>query len=144
MQPLGLARAAARAEQLRLRRLARRLARRAALFAVAALLLACALLALHAAALIALAHHMPGEYAALCLAGIDVVLVLPLLLLVRRTRRPDREEREAGLLRDQALAPFSDGLAFARLLLRSDSLLRLLDLLARLLLSRRGPPEPRE
>lgn len=118
MPSFRLARVAAQAERLRLQRQAARLARRAALLGVFTFFFGLALLALHVAALIALARHMPAEYAALCVAGADLALALLAVLLARRTMQPDTAEREARALRDQALAPFIGTLAVARPLLR--------------------------
>ncbi|OJY67859.1 MAG: hypothetical protein BGP12_20480 [Rhodospirillales bacterium 70-18] len=140
---------AAQAEGLRLRRLARRVAVRAAFAAAAGVFLLAALAAVHVAVVLALACRMPPQYAVLWVAGGDVLLALILFLLARRASRPDRLERDASALRDQALAPLRarmvalrEGADVGRLLLRTDGLWPRLSILLALVVGMLNPRKP--
>ena len=121
MRGLGLARIAARAEWLRLRLFARRQARRAALAAVAAVFLVAALAVLHVAGAMALACVVRPIWAALIVAGIDVVIAAIFALLASRDR-PGPAEREALQVRmvaqEEVLATVSLATLLARYLRR--------------------------
>ncbi len=101
MRALRLARIAAEAEGLRLRQMASRRASQAALAAVAAVFLICALAVAHFAGWLALVKVVEPLYAALILFGIDLVIAIVLGVLARSSS-PRRVEREAIQVRDQA------------------------------------------
>jgi hypothetical protein len=122
MRTLRLAGAAARAERLRLRRLARRMALRAALGATAAVFAALALAGLHIAIALCLAERMPVRDAVLWVAAGDVELALLLAWLAIRLTRPGPVECEARAVREQALLPIRDLLAVGRMALRAERL----------------------
>jgi hypothetical protein len=138
MRTLRLARVAAQAERLRLRRLARRVAIRAGLAAVAGLFLVLALVGLHVALVVALARCMPAEHAALWVVGGDLAAALLVGVLAFRRSRPDSVERDAGVVRDQALAPLLDAVAIVRVLLRAEGLWARGSILLALLLGSTG------
>lgn len=122
MRTLRLAGVAAQAERLRLRRLARRMAIRAALGGVAAVFVLLALVGAHVAVVIKLAHCMPAEYAVLWVVGGDVVLALLLTWLALRMSRPGLAEREARIVRNQALVPIYDLVSVGRVAMRVERL----------------------
>jgi hypothetical protein len=122
VRTLRLAGVAARAERLRLRRLARRMAIRAALGATAAVFAVLALAGLHIAIALCLAERMPARHAVLWVAAGDVVLALLLAWLTIRLTRPGLAEREALAVREQALLPVRDLLAVGRVALRAERL----------------------
>jgi hypothetical protein len=99
MRTLGLARIAAQAEGLVLRRHARRIVVQAVMGAVAVVFVVCALA--HFAGWLALVMVVAPVYAALIVFGVDVVIAVIFGLLAMRSS-PDRIEREAILVRDQA------------------------------------------
>lgn len=103
MRTLRLARVAAEAERLRLRRTVRRTAVRAALAVVALVFLLIALVLAHLAAWLALVRALPPIGAALILAAADVIIALLLAIFAARGA-PDRLATESRLIRDQALA----------------------------------------
>jgi hypothetical protein len=94
MRSVSLARVAAQAELLRLRRLARRQGMRAAFGAIAIVFLVAALVGCHVAAAMALTVYMQPIYAALIVAAIDLVIGVIFLLVAARDT-PDAIEREA-------------------------------------------------
>jgi hypothetical protein len=115
MKTLDLARAAAQAEGLRLRRLVRRQAMRAVFGAVCVVFLLAALVLLHAVAFTALAPYLtPLQDSAVLLGGDLVVAVIFGLLAARDT--PDAVEVEAKQLRDQSLGAIRESIVFATLL----------------------------
>ena len=122
MRTLRLAGVAAQAERLRLRRLARRMAIRAALGGVAAMFGLLALASLHVAVVIHLADRMPVEQALLWVVAGDVLLALLFAWLALRLSRPGRSEREARILRDEALLPICDLISVGRVALRVERL----------------------
>lgn len=101
MRTLRLARIAAQAEGLRLRRMARRRGMQAAMGAVAVVFLICALALVHFTAWLALVHVVAPVWAALIVLGVDLVLTAIFAYLATRSS-PDRVEREAIQVRDQA------------------------------------------
>jgi hypothetical protein len=94
-------RAAAEAETLRLRAMARRMASRAALAAVAIIFMLAALALVHVAAVLALAGHMDLLQAVLIVLALDLVVAVVLGLLAARSA-PSAAEREALALRREA------------------------------------------
>jgi hypothetical protein len=122
MRSLRLAGVAAQAERLRLRRLARRMAIRAALGGVAAVFVLLALAGAHIAIVIHLSNCMPVEHAVLWVVGGDVVLALLLAWLALRMSRPGVAEREARVIRDQALLPICDLISVGRVAMRVERL----------------------
>jgi len=104
MRLLQLARIAAEAEALRLRRIARGCASRAARAALAVPFLIGTLGFLEAALWLVLAARLPGWQAALAAAGVNLVLGLLLALPVLRAPPVDPVARDAAELRDQAVA----------------------------------------
>ncbi len=104
MRLLQLARIAAEAEALRLRRIARGRATRAARAALAVPFLIGTLGFLEAALWLVLAARLPGWQAALAAAGANLVLALLLALPVLRAPPVDPVARDAAELRDQAVA----------------------------------------
>jgi hypothetical protein len=101
MRALRLARIAAQAEGLVLRRHFRRVIVQAILGGVAAIFLICALALAHFAGWLALVRVVAPVWAALIVFGVDMVLGAILGLLAMRST-PDRIEREAIQVRDQA------------------------------------------
>jgi hypothetical protein len=122
VRTLELARVAARAELLYVRRLLRRQGMRATLALVAALFLLAALAALHVAAALALRAVVTPLQAVLIVCAADTAIGLVLALLAARDR-PGAAEREAVALRDEACAAVARTAANAALIA---SLLRLL------------------
>jgi uncharacterized membrane protein YqjE len=122
MRTLRLAGVAAQAERLRLRRLARRMAIRAALGGVAAVFVLLALAGVHVVVVIQLADRMPVEHAVLWVVAGDMVLALLFAWLALRMSRPGPSEREARLLRDEALLPLCDLISVGRVALRVERL----------------------
>ena len=104
MRLLQLARIAAEAEALRLRRIARGCASRAARAALAVPFLIGTLGFLEAALWLVLAARLPAWQAALAAAGVNLVLALLLALPVLRAPPVDPVARDAAELRDQAVA----------------------------------------
>jgi hypothetical protein len=115
VKTLDLARAAAQAEGLRLRRLVHRQAIRAAFAIVAGVFLIGALILLHVVGFMALAAILTPLEDSAALLGFDVVLALIFGLLAIRGG-PDAVEAEAKLLRDQSLGAIKESLVFASLL----------------------------
>ena len=103
MRTLRLARVAAEAEQLRIKRIIRRQAIRAALGLVGGIFLLAALAWLHVLVWFALVHSLHPILRSVVLVAIDVVLALILLLLAMRSS-PDPIEREALELRRESVA----------------------------------------
>ena len=101
MRTLRLARIAAEAEGLILRRHLRRVVVQAVLGAVVIIFLIAALALAHFAGWLALLRVVAPVYAALIVFGVDVVIAVILGLLAMRSSS-DRIEREAIQVRDQA------------------------------------------
>jgi hypothetical protein len=101
VRTLSLARIAAQAEGLVLRRHARRIVVQAVLGTVAVIFVVCALALAHFAGWLALVSVVAPVYAALIVLGVDIVIAAIFGLLATRSS-PDRIEREAILVRDQA------------------------------------------
>jgi hypothetical protein len=102
MRALGLARAAAEAEGLRLRYRARRAVRGAIFIVVSLGFFGSAIGFAHLSAWLWLQPWRGGAWAALIIAGGDLVIALAILLLSVRSR-PAEIEREARRVRDRAL-----------------------------------------
>ncbi len=101
MRSLRLARIAAEAEALRLRRQIRRRIIQAIMGAVAVVFVICTLAVAHFAGWLALVQVVTPLIAALIVLGVDVVLAAIFGFLAMRSS-PDRVEREAIIVRDQA------------------------------------------
>lgn len=104
MRLLTLARIAAEAEALRLRRLARARAVRVARAALAVPFLIGTLWFLEAALWIALSARLPGWGVALAQAGLNLLVALLLALPLFRAPPADPIARDAETLRRQAIA----------------------------------------
>jgi hypothetical protein len=117
MRTLRLARIAAEAEGLRLRRQAQRTVGRLAIGLVALMFLGWALLFAHAAGWFWLHDTMGWTEmgAAAAIAGVDVVIAAFLVLLVARSS-PGRVEIEALQVRQRALQSATSGFALTTLL----------------------------
>jgi hypothetical protein len=109
-----LARVAAEAEGLRVRELMRRTAMRAAFGFVAMGFLAGAVAFAHVAAWFWLRVAWEAQYAALMVAGADLVLAIVLALLAARST-PSRVELEALAVRRRAIDSVGSTLAFSAL-----------------------------
>jgi MFS family permease len=109
-----LARIAAEAEGLRLRERMRRTAMRAAFGIVAMGFLAGAVVFAHVAAWFWLRVAWEAQYAALMVAGADLVLAIVLALLAARST-PSRVELEALAVRRRAIDSVGSTLAFSAL-----------------------------
>lgn len=118
MRTLRLARIAAEAEGLRLRRQARRTATRMAVGLIALMFLGWALAFAHAAAWFwlrdAVGWGAPG--AAMAMTGADLVIAAFLVLLMVRSS-PGRVEMEALQVRQRALESATSSLALTTMLL---------------------------
>ncbi len=115
MKTVRLARIAAEAETLRLRRIARRIAIRAA-FAVVCAVFALAVLAmLHATGWLWAATHFGSVVAALIVLGVDVVLCIIFGVLAARSGT-DRIEQEALHVRQTAVQQIGQSLALIAML----------------------------
>ncbi|HTW68267.1 MAG TPA: hypothetical protein VME47_00140 [Acetobacteraceae bacterium] len=117
MRTLRLARIAAEAEGLRLRRQAQRIVVRAAMCCIALVFLLWGLALAHVAVWFAL--RVNGDVApwatALIMAGGDAVIAMFLLLIVSRSS-PGRVEQEAREVRRRALENATSGFAIATIL----------------------------
>lgn len=139
MRTLRLAGVAAQAERLRLRCLVRRMAIRATLAAIAAVFLLLALAGGHVAVVIRLARSMPTEHAVLWVVAGDVVIAIVLAVIALRLSRPGRSEREARLVRRQAMLPLYDMVSVGRAAMRVERLwLRMALLLLQFVIRRRA------
>jgi hypothetical protein len=114
MRALRLARVAAEAEGLRLRERMRRTAMRAAFGSVAMGFLAAAVVFAHIAAWFWLRVAWEPQYAALIVAGADLLLAILLALLAARSS-PGRIELEALAVRRRAIDSAASTLAFSAL-----------------------------
>ena len=114
MRSVELARAAAQAEALYLRRVARRQAMRAAFGAAAAVFGIAILVMLHVLLYVILIGSLRPAVAALIVLAVDLVLAIIFAVLARRNT-PDRIEQEALVVRDEALAGLRSSLTLASL-----------------------------
>ena len=114
MRALRLARVAAEAEGLRLRERMRRTAMRAAFGIVAMGFLAAAVVFAHVAAWFWLRVAWEAQYAALIVAGADLLLAILLAMLAARSS-PGRVELEALAVRRRAIDSAASTLAFSAL-----------------------------
>jgi|SRR5689334_9340160 hypothetical protein len=117
MHPLRLARIAAEAEGLRLRQLARRTAVQAVFGVIALAFLIGAVAFVHVAAWCWLRLSWEGQYAALMLAGADLLIAVLLGLLATRSS-PSRIELEALAVRQRALEGATTTLAWSTMALQ--------------------------
>ena len=102
MRAVELAKVAASAEALRLRRIARRQGLRAAFGAVAGVFAVAVLVVLHVVGWHLLAGHVTSVQASLILLGVDVVIMAIFGVLASRNV-PDLIEQEALAIRQQAV-----------------------------------------
>lgn len=114
MRSVELARAAAQAEALYLRRVARRQAMRGAFGAVAAVFGVAILVMLHVLFYVVLVGYVRPAVAALIVLAVDLVFAIVFAVLARRDQ-PDTIEQEALALRDEALAGLRSSLTTASL-----------------------------
>jgi hypothetical protein len=147
MRTVRLARIAAEAEVLRLRRMFRRLALDALLLLVVVLCLVAAFASGHVALFLLLQPSQGGLYSALYLAGGDLAVAC-LTGLIVILHRPGRVERQALEVRQAAQAQIARDLTTAGLLsgvARGIGLRRVAALLSTLarILTRRSNPAPR-
>jgi hypothetical protein len=112
MRLVRLGKIAAQAEALRLRRLVRRQAMRGVFAAVAALFGFGVLAWLHVAGCLALTPRFGPTYAALIVAGVDVVFAAICGALAAFSS-PDRIEREALLVREEARSQMAEAAVMA-------------------------------
>jgi Putative Actinobacterial Holin-X, holin superfamily III len=110
MRTVNLARVAAQAEVLRLRRQGRRMAFRAGYGAVAGIFVLAFLVAAHVAIVLALEPHVQLLPAVLIVSAGDLVIALILGWLAARGG-PDAIEREAMQVKETALAQLRETLA---------------------------------
>jgi hypothetical protein len=115
MRPFALARIAAQAETLRLRAMATRIAIRVLLAVIALLFLIGAVVFAHIAAWLWL--DRPGLVSAGILGGVDLGLAVILVILASRSG-PGAVEREAVVVRRQALKGIGTTLTVVRLVTR--------------------------
>jgi hypothetical protein len=115
MRPVRLARIAAEAEVLRLRRIVVRLGIRAAYGAVALVFLILFIAFVHVAALLALELVVRPVYAALIVMGIDLIIAVAFGALAARSTE-DRIEHEAREVRDTAVQQLGRSLSLLAML----------------------------
>ncbi len=114
MRSVELARAAAQAEALYLRRLAQRQAIRGAFGGVAALFGLAILVMVHVLIYVILIGYVSPPIAAVILLALDLVLAIVFAVLARRDE-PGQIEQEAKLLRDQSLTELRSSLTLMSL-----------------------------
>jgi predicted ferric reductase len=114
MRATNLARAAASAEVLRIKRLIRRQVFRAVFGAAAVVFLLGALVLLHIVGYNIMVPDLSPLQASAVLLGVDVVIAVIFGILAARGA-PDSVEIEAKLVRDQAISEMRSSLAFAAL-----------------------------
>lgn len=112
MRLVRLAKVAASAEKLRLRRLARRQVLRAVYGAIGAVFALAMLASLHVAAGIGLAQLVGPGWAALIVAGVDLVIA-GVFGLIAASSAPDRIEREAMQVSQEARSQMAEAAAMA-------------------------------
>ena len=110
MRSTNLIRIAAQAEAIRIRRFAKRQITRAVLGVIALIFLAAALGSAHAAGYFGLRSVVAPVFAALIVLGVDIVLCLVCVVLAIGNR-PSAVEREALVVRRQALVHFGESVA---------------------------------
>ena len=148
MRSVELARAAAQAEALYLRRLAQRQGMRAAFGAVAAVFGIALLVMLHVLLYVILLGYVSPAVDALIVLAVDLVLAIIFAVLARRDE-PGQIEQEAKLLRDQSLTELRSSLTLMSLAASATGLVvrrrtsrttrgRVLGALASRLMARRG------
>jgi hypothetical protein len=115
MRTVELARVAAQAELLRIRRLGQRQVNRAIFAAVAAVFFVAMLAGLHVAGAMALTLYVPSIWAALIVAGVDLVIGLILILIAARDR-PGEIEVEALRVRQVAQQQMMEAAALTTLI----------------------------
>jgi hypothetical protein len=123
MRSIGLARATAEAEILRLRLMGRRMAKRGVFAAIAALFAVAALLWAHVALGVWMAASLGILQAALILTAGDIVLA-GLFALLARSDRPDHAELQARMLRETAWRGLRQELAVAGIMATLTTLFR--------------------
>lgn len=118
MRPLRLARIAAEAEGLRLRRMAQRTAVRLALLLIAAFWLFCAIAIFHVGVWFLLRNDLgwKTQTAGLAMAGFDFFVAV-ILSIIAALSSPGRVEREAREVRDRALENANNSLRVSAMLL---------------------------
>ncbi len=114
MRSVELARAAAQAEALYLRRMAQRQAIRGALGAIAAVFGLAILVMIHVLIYVILIGYVSLPIAAIILLALDLVLAIVFAVLARRDE-PGQIEQEAKLLRDQSLVELRSSLTLMSL-----------------------------
>lgn len=107
MRLVRLGKIAAQAEVLRLRRMARRQAMRGVYGAVAAVFALSLLAWLHIAGAFALAPRVGSIWAALIVAAVDLVIA-GILGAIAASSSPDRIEREALVVREEARSQLAE------------------------------------
>lgn len=117
-RPLRLARIAAEAEGVRLRRMAQRTVVRLVLVLIACFWLFCAIAIFHVGVWFLLRNDLGWEAqtAGLAMAGFDFAIAV-ILLIVAGLSSPGRTEREAREVRDRAWENASNSLRLSALLL---------------------------
>ena len=114
MRSVELARAAAQAEALYLRRMAQRQAIRGVFGAVAAVFGLAILVMVHVLIYVILIGYVSPPIAAIILLALDLVLAIVFAVLARRDE-PGQIEQEAKLLRDQSLVELRSSLTLMSL-----------------------------
>ena len=114
MRSVELARAAAQAEALYLRRMAQRQAVRGVFGAVAAVFGLAILVMVHVLIYVILIGYVSPPIAAVILLALDLVLAIVFAVLARRDE-PGQIEQEAKLLRDQSLVELRSSLTLMSL-----------------------------
>lgn len=137
MRLVRLGKIAAQAEVLRLRRFVHRQIRRGIYGAVAGVFALGLLAWLHIALALWLASLMAPPWAALIVAGVDLT-IMAIFGLLAASNSPDRIEREALVVRDEARAQMAEAAVVSMIV--SPALRRVgLDVIARLIGRRRRP-----
>ena len=126
MRLIELGRIATQAEALRWRRLGRRQLNRAIFAAVAAVFGLGVLIALHVAGALALIPLLGPVYATLVVGAVDLVIAA-LCLLVAARDQPDRIEREAIAVRNEARSEMAQAAVMSALVLPLLRQVRVLD-----------------
>lgn len=114
MRSVELARAAAQAEALYLRRIAQRQVSRAVFGAIAAVFGIAILVMAHVLAYVLLLGYVSPPIAAVILLVLDVVVAIVFAVLARRDE-PGQIEQEAKMLRDQSIAELRSSLTLMSL-----------------------------
>ena len=118
MRPLRLARIAAEAEGVRLRRMAQRTAVRLVLVLIAGFWLLCAIAIFHVGVWFLLRNDLGWESqtTGLAMAGFDFAIAM-ILLIVAALASPGRTERDAREVRNRALETANNSLRMSAMLL---------------------------